>query len=175
MALQLRGLLLLAAVAVVTAATAACGGNTTTGREVATTNADGVLTNREAAAVQPPDAVAHSGKAEVTLALGSSCWSGNGVATCADAPPPSLRDNLPTLRVQTGDIVRFELQFAPKRIFLELLDAQDSRVVATELTAKASTDWTVPNEAQEAAVALLRARAAGGAGDVDYVFQLQLR
>lgn len=179
MALRLRGLLLLAAVAV-TAATAACGSNSTSNGEAITTIAEADTTiaeadttNREAGAAGPPGAVARLDQAEVTLALGSSCWSGDGVATCAEALAPSVTDNLPKLRVQPGDIVRFELQFVPKRVLLELLDEQDSRVVATELTAKASTDWAVPDDARQAAVALLRVSAADGVGDVDYVFQLE--
>lgn len=171
---QLRGVLFFAAVAV-TAATAACGGNSSDpairGEPVVSVTNQGTVGGD--ASASPPDAVARSEAGEIPLAMGSACWAGGGEGACVSALPPSARTDLPTLRVRAGDNVQFLFEFTPKQVLVALLGKEDSQLLVTELAAKASTRWPVPDESPEAAFVVVRAKAEPGS--VSYVAQLESR
>lgn len=146
--------MLLAAVSVV--AIAGCGGRD--------------ASDRAAATASPPDATAHANDRETVLAVGGWCWAREGVGTCASSRPNSDRTDLPDLRIRSGDEVRFAFDFEPTKVIVELQGSDDSRLVASELVADASTSWAVPAEASKAAFVVVRAKATPG--DVAYVAQV---
>jgi hypothetical protein len=72
------------------------------------------------ASTRPPDAYLETPTGRVRLAIGTYCWSttfadGTGVGACADAVPPSMRDDLAAIPVASGDRVTLQLAFEPTK------------------------------------------------------------
>ncbi|MGH7960567.1 MAG: hypothetical protein ACRERD_01920, partial [Candidatus Binatia bacterium] len=63
----------------------------------------------------PPPAWVDAESGSHWLAYSTYCWR----STCVDYVAPGDRDDLPTIRVRQGEMIRFHLEFRPREAVLE--------------------------------------------------------
>ena len=73
----------------------------------------------------PPPAWVGTAAGDRWLAYSSFCWSraggrGAGTGLCVDYAAPPRRRDLPTIRLRTGELVRFHLGFRPRSVSLNI-------------------------------------------------------
>ncbi len=121
--------------------------------------------------IAPPPAWVAARSGARWMAFGSYCWTapaadGSASGMCVDTVDPASREDLPTLTVRRGELIRFHLGFAPADVELLL---PGGRTVA--LRATADPVWKVAGRPR---TVVLVARPAAG-GDASYAIRLRVR
>src|SRR5207247_9765523 len=77
--------------------------------------------------LDPPPAWLETAAHSRWMAYSSYCWSAPRASTrtavCADMAPPQSREDLPSLTVRRGAVVRIHLSFAPREVHVTLFRA----------------------------------------------------
>lgn len=127
---------------------------------------------------RPPPAFLTASSGETKLAFGSSCWSSEGHAACISMVPPHMRNDIPTVVVTRGEVVRFRLGFTPRSLELHVERGSGPGEVF-ELEPAQSVEWRVPETfaaPRPGVVVVLDARSvldhAAGGGSASYVVRL---
>lgn len=110
----------------------------------------------------PPPAWIETEGGSYWLAHASYCWR----AQCADYVGIADRDDVPTVRVRKGEVVRFHLGFDPRELSVSLEGSNVSKTLAPGRVA----EWTVPGSGG----VWLFAQAAPGQGGADASYVLKL-
>ncbi len=114
----------------------------------------------DAGSEAPPAAWVDTPAGDRWLGYSTYCWT----TMCADYINPEMRKDLPKIVVKRGQVVRFELGFAPKTLSLQV----GTRTY--QLKPKQSAAWRVKGKG---GVLVLFATAEGG--DASYVAKLRVK
>jgi hypothetical protein len=114
----------------------------------------------DAGSAAPPAAWVDAPAGDRWLGYSTYCWT----TMCADYINPEMRTDLPKIAVKRGQVVRFELGFAPKTLSLQV----GTRTY--RLKPRQSAAWRVKGKG---GVLVLFATAEGG--DASYVAKLRVK
>jgi hypothetical protein len=114
----------------------------------------------DAGSAAPPAAWLDTPGADRWLGYSTYCWT----TQCADYINPEMRDDLPTIAVRRGQVVRFRLGFIPTSLSLQVGGR------SYELKPKQNAAWRVRGKG---GVLVLFATAEGG--DASYVAKLRVK
>jgi len=119
----------------------------------------------------PPPAWVETQSRSKWMAFSSYCWSvssgSSRKAVCADMIPPQSRDDLPTLTVRPGQMLRIHLAYSPREAHVTLFQLSSFRHYA--LRPGRVLAWRVPGSG----VVSVDTRAASG--DAAYLVRLSSR
>ena len=121
----------------------------------------------DAGSVAPPAAWVDTPAGDRWLGYSTYCWSSEGTnpgGMCVDYISPEMREDLPKIAVRRGQVVRFELGFAPTSLSLQV------GTRSYDLRPKQSAAWRVRGRG-----GVLVLFATADQGDASFVAKLRVK